>query len=218
MAWGKENKVAQQTVSLADLRTVVADRMQAAQRRLDPASASAAFAEANASHHDSMIGSLIFGMVCWTPCIDVLATNMMDGAIAAAATSPALAAAADGLSLVWDEKAYKNRRRSVLSIAFKDGIYHGGRKQTGNLSADQVKRKFNMVAANENARYAYDAGAEIAGMAEMLDMIDRLEQQGVTLIALDAGLPISASLTAAVAKQGKKPAVYGQSQMLRMAA
>ncbi len=218
MAWGKENNAAQQTVSLADLRTVIADRLQAAQRRLDPASATAAFADANASHHDSMIGSLIFGMVCWTPCIDVLAANMLDGAVAAAATSPVLAAAADGLSLVWDEKAYKNRRRNTLSIAFKDGIYHGGRKQAGNLNADQVKRKFNMVAANENARYAYDAGAEIAGMSEMLDAIDRLEQQGVTLIALEKGLPVSASLTAAVAKQGRKPAVYGQSHILRMAA
>ena len=217
MALGNENKGAQQSVSLVDLRSVIADRMQAAQRRLDPASATAAFADANASHHDNMIGSLIFGLVCWTPFMDAFGANL-DGAMAVAAKSPVLAAAADGLSMVWDEKAYKNRRRSILSAAFKDGIYHGGRNQSGNLTADQVKRKFNLSAANENARYAYDAGAEIAGMAEMLDMIDRLEQQGVTLIALDNSQAVSTSLHAAVTNQGRKPAVYGQSHMLRMAA
>lgn len=217
MALGNENKGAQQSVSLVDLRNVIADRLQAAQRRLDPASATAAFADANASHHDNMIGSLIFGMVCWAPFMDAFGGHL-DGALAVAAKSPMLAAAADGLSMVWDEKAYKNRRRSILSIAFKDGVYHGGRNQSGNLTAEQVKRKFNMVAANENARYAYDAGAEIAGMSEMLDMIDRLEQQGVNLIALDKNQPVSASLTAALSSQGRKGAVYGQKHLLRMAA
>ena len=59
----------------------------------------AAFADANASHHDNMIGSLIFGMVCWTPFMDAFGANL-DGAMAVAAKSPMLAAAADGLSML----------------------------------------------------------------------------------------------------------------------
>lgn len=216
MAWGIE-KAEQQTVSLADVRAAVADRLQAAQRRLDPASATAAFADASASHHDSMIGSLIFGMVCWAPFMTAF-SGCMDHVVAAAANSPVLAAAADGLSLVYDEKAYKNRRRNKLSISFKDGIYHGGRNQAKHVTPAAMKRSFNMVAANENALYAYDAGAEIAGMSEMLDMIDLLEQQGVSLIALQRRLPVSESLRAAVGRKGKKPAVYGQNHLLRAAA
>lgn len=217
MAWGNKMKAHQHTVSLTDLRTVVADRLQAAQRRLDPASVTAAFAEANASHHDNMIGSLIFGMVCWAPFMSAFGSSM-NTMVAAAANSPVLSAAADGLSMVYDEKAYKNRRRRKLAIAFKDGVYHGGRKQVNNLTGDQVKRKFNMVAANENSRFAKDAAAEVAGMAEMLDMIDRLEQRGATMVVLDRSLPVSASLAAAVNEQGKKPALYGQSYMMHMAA
>lgn len=218
MAWGNENTAQNKTASLADLRTIIADRLQTAQRRLDPASATAAFADANASHHDSMIGSLIFGMVCWTPVMEMFGGSM-DGAMAVAVNSPMLAAAADGLSMVWDEKAYKNRRRmGSLTVAFKDGIYHGGRNQAGNVTPAQIKRNFNMIAANENARFAYDAAAEVAGMSEMLDMIDRLEQRGVSLIALDANQSVSQTLHAALSQNMQKPKVYGQSALMRMAA
>ncbi len=215
MACEKQNTAVQKTASLADLRTVIADRMQTAQRRLDPNSATAAFA--NASHHDSMIGSLIFGMVCWMPCMDMFG-GQMDGLMAAAANSPTLAAAADGLSLVWDEKAHKNRRRGFLSVSFKDGIYHGGRNQAGNVISDHLKKAFNLVAANENAAYAYDAAAEVAGLAEMLDAIDMLERQGVLLLALDPAQPVSRLLQTAVKQKAGKVLPVAASPILRAVA
>lgn len=217
MAWVKDNTAAQQAVSLNDLRTLVADRLQTAQRRLDPASATAAFAQASQSQHDAMVGSLIFGMLCWGPIMEMFA-GQLDGGLAATVSSPAVGAVVDGASMVWDEKAYKNRHRGLLAIAFKDGVYHGGRKQAKILDRAQVKKDFNLTAANENNQYVFDAEAEIAGMAEMLDIIDHLEQRGATAVALEQGQPISHTLRAAVATkvQGDKPAVFGRS--LRLAA
>lgn len=214
MAWGIENKEAQHTVGVAALRVMVLDRLQVAERRLDPASVAAAFERANDNSQDTMVGSLLLGMLGWTPIVDSLG---LEGAFASAANSPVLAAAADGLSMVWDEKAYKNRRRRGLAAIWKDGAYHGGRRQDGIMTAEQMKRKFNLVSANENGAFAYDTQAEIAGMNEMLDMLDRLEKEGVTLLKLSTRQAISAQLKTANAASAIGKAEPRQALALRKA-
>ncbi len=214
MAWGMENKEAQHTVGVAALRVMVLDRLQMAERRLDPASVAAAFERANDNSQDTMLGSLLLGMLGWTPIVDSLG---LEGAFASAANSPVLAAAADGLSMVWDEKAYKNRRRRGLAAIWKDGAYHGGRRQDGIMTAEQMKRKFNLVSANENGAFAYDTQAEIAGMNEMLDMLDRLEKEGVTLLKLSTRQAISAQLKTANAAPAIGKAEPRQALALRKA-
>lgn len=204
MTWGMKSKAVEHTVGVAELRVMVLDRLQSAERRLDPASASAAFARANDNGQDTMLGSLLLGMVGWTPVMDAMGGSM-DGALAVAANSPLLAAAADGLSMIWDEKAYKNRRRRGLMAIFKDGAYHGGRRQAGIMTADQMKKNFNLVSANENGAFAYDAGAEVAGMNEMLDMLDRMEKEGVALLKLNTREAVSTQLKTASAPVAKNP-------------
>lgn len=198
MAWECENNAAQ-TVDLGVLRLMVADRLQDAQRRFDPASASAAFAAAN-NDNDNLVGSLLFGMLCWAPFM----ASFNLGAAGAVVQSPLAAAVADGISLVWDEKVMKNRRLRRSFNALKDGLYHGGRRQNAQAAKKEMAARFNLVAANENAQYAYDTGAEIAGMAQMLENIDALERARVTEIALKPAQAISTGLDAAVRQLSRR--------------
>ena len=67
MQHGFQNTDSKQTVSIIDVRRAVLNRLEGAQRRLDPASMTAMFNRANDSGVDSLIGSLIFSLVTWVP-------------------------------------------------------------------------------------------------------------------------------------------------------
>jgi hypothetical protein len=189
-----KSKAAEHTVGITELRVMVLDRLQNAERRAAPASATAAFNRANDNSQDNMMGSLLLGMLGWAPMME--AVGGMSDAFSAAAHSPLLAAAADGFSMVLDEKANKNRRRRGWVAVFKDGIYHGGRRQAGVMTAADMKKNFNLVSANENAAFAADADAEIAGMNEILDMLDRLEKEGLIQMKLSTGETVASQLNA----------------------
>lgn len=199
MAWGKEKQAQQEhAVGLNDLRLMIADRLQVAQRRCDPASASAAFARANDNGQDNLIGSLLLGMLCFAPVMAAFNGSAAATAAVGAAHTP-WTSLIEGISMVWDEKAIKNRRLRRAFNVFKDGIYHGGRRQEGTLSQKEMAAKFNMVSANENAAFSVDAAAEVAALNDMLDSIDALERKGVRMLSLDETKAVSTNLREASA-------------------
>jgi len=192
MSWGFNNTDNYITVPVAQMREAAHSRLQAAQRRLTPHNASEAFrrAASNNNSQDGLVGSLLFSLLTWVPFMDML--GEMDSSAADAfdfLNNPFIAAAADGLSLVFDEKASRNR-------TFKDGIYHGGRRQDRIISpmSKSLNGKFNLLAANENARFNYDAGAEVACLSELIEKLDDLEKQGVSLIRMDPRQSVSTVL------------------------
>jgi hypothetical protein len=184
MTKGFNNQDTAATVTISQIRNMAYNRLQSAQRRVDPANtATASFNRAanNNSSQDSLIGGLIFGMLTWVPFMDSLGgafdIDFDDLALGGISVQTANAIM-DGVSALWDEKAYKNRE-------IKDGVYHGGRRQDPIVTGNKMAKKFNLVSANENSRYSYDANAEIAGMNEILDMLDTLEKRGVSMIRLE---------------------------------
>lgn len=206
MAFGFDKNSTQTTVTISQLRNVVTDRLQAAQGR-------AGLTDSFNGAADNMVGSLLFSLLTWTPIMAGL-ESAIEGAFGPsdafnALSSPALAAAADGVSMLADEKATKNR-------IVKVGAYHGGRRQDPIMAPKKMNGKFNMVAANENNRFAYDALAEVAAMNEMLDMLDSLEKAGVSMLRLDEGKPVYESLKALTAKP--KAGMTRTAAPLRMAA
>src|SRR5262249_51890203 len=97
--------------------------------------------------------------------------------------------AIDGFSSFWDEQAYKNRARRVDD-------YPEGRRQDPLLNIGQVNRKFNLVAANHGWRFIYDAEAEVACMAEILDMLKGMEKHEITSLRIDPEKPVYDTLKA----------------------
>lgn len=198
MQHGFQNTDSKQTVSLVDLRRAVLNRLEMAQRRLDPASMTAMFNRANDSGVDGLMGGLIFSLVTWVPFAASLDGLLDHGSVASdafnIANGPVVAAAADGLTMIWDEKA--NKKRSLRRVDFKEGIYHGGRRQEASIGPKKrkVQPKFNLVAANENSRFAYDTNSEIVALNDMLNTLDQLAKDGVTLLSVDAKTPVSKSL------------------------
>jgi hypothetical protein len=166
-------------IGISQLRGQINTRMESAYKRLDP---KAAFNQASRGSEESMIGSLLFGMLVWGSFFQGLEMgleNMYGEDMEAFSTmaDPTLCAAFDGLSMVWDDKANKNRKRKLND-------YPEGRRDDPIFDRP-LNRRFNLVSANDNSRFTRDAQAEIACMSEMLDQLSDMEAEGVHMIRLD---------------------------------
>lgn len=175
----KENQVVASTI---DMRAQIVDRLDAAYKRLNPANS---FANA-AGRDEGLMGGLF---------LNLLALAVLPGALQAVfagndtvtglignAADPTLCAAFEAVAFVADERANSFRNA-------KSAMYPKGRKQ-GDMGAQPPKRKFNLVAANQNYRFQKNASNEIACMAEMLHMLDKMEKDGVTAMHIDMDRPL----------------------------
>lgn len=193
MKWGFNKQAGnnnEATVAISDLRGQVQNRLQDAYKRLDPKNA---FGRASqAGGEESMIGSLLFSMLTWTPFMQGLELGMENLLgenieLFDTAADPMLCAVFDGVALAWDEKANKNRQRKLSD-------YPEGRR-SDPIFESRLSRPFNLVSANDNVRLSRDTQAEIACMSEMLDMLNDLEADGVSMLRLDANTPLLSVLT-----------------------
>lgn len=193
MKWGFNKQAGNNNeaiVSISDLRGQVQNRLQDAYKRLDPKNAFGRASQSSAE--ESMVGSLIFSMLTWTPFMQGLELgmeNMLGENIDFfdTAADPTLCAVFDGVAMAWDEKANKNRQRKLSD-------YPEGRRNDP-IFESRLKRPFNLVSANDNVRFKRDTQAEIACMSEMLDMLSDLEADGVSMLRLDANAPVLSVLT-----------------------
>lgn len=215
MSNGFESKNTATTLTITQLRNMAATRLQSAERRLAPGAA-AAFNRAG-SAQDSMIGSLLFSLLIWTPVMHALNHGVSqlfghsDGMDMLC--NPLTEAFMEASSMLRDEKAYANRSRKV-------GIYHGGRRQDEIVSPFNKKlgKSFNFVSANENSRFSMDANTEVAAMSEIIDMLDRMEKDGVTMVRIDAGVAATEVIKAVDNKSIFNPAKARFASALRRAA
>lgn len=176
------NKEREVVASTTEMRAQVLTRLEAAQQRLNPANA---FAKAS-GHEESLMGGLLMGALAWAVLMPALQfafagnetmSNMLSGA-----ADPTLCAAFEGAAFMADERCNKFRNT-------KSAMYPKGRK-SDDMKARPMNRKFNLVAANQNYRFQVDARNEVAYMAEMLEMIDKMEKSGTTDIRVDMSRPL----------------------------
>ena len=194
MKWGFNKQAGnnnEATVAICDLRGQVQNRLQDAYKRLDPKNAFGR-ASSQAGGEESMIGSLLFSMLTWTPFMQGLELGMENLLgenidMFDMAADPTMCAVFDGVAMAWDEKANKNRQRKLSD-------YPEGRR-SDPIFESRLTRPFNLVSANDNVRLRRDTQAEIACMSEMLDMLSDLEADGVTALRLDANTPLLSVLT-----------------------
>lgn len=177
-------------VATSQLRAQVQNRLQDAYKRLDPKNAFGRVSQVGGE--ESMVGSLLFSILTWTPFMQGLEIGMEDMLgenveLFDTAADPTLCAVFDGLAVAWDDKANKNRQRKLND-------YPEGRR-ADTIFERPLHRPFNLVAANDNARFARDTQAEIACMSEMLDMLNDMEADGVTMLRLDPAQPLRPVLT-----------------------
>jgi len=181
MALGS-NKNREVVASTTEMRTQIVSRLDAAYQRLNPANTFARVA----GREETLLGSLVIGMLGWAAFGEMLnlafSGNEAAQGMLETANDPKLCAVLDGLSELADERCNKFRYS-------KSAMYPNGRKHD-SIKAQPVNRKFNLVAANQNYRFKLDAHNEIAYMAEMLDMIDKMEKDGVSDLRIDTARPL----------------------------
>jgi hypothetical protein len=191
------NQIAQKkqatTVDMVDLRRAVVERLERANYRQNLKNGFNRTAKKGSE--DSLLGSLLFSSLTWGAFLGAMggafggeAFDMIDG--------PVFAAAIDGLTMLTDEQARQRKARIY------NALYPQGRRQDRIIGASR-RSQFNLVSANDNSRFTYDADAEAVCMIKLLDMIDSLAKTGVTLISVDAKATVYDTLTANASVVGK---------------
>lgn len=176
------NREREVVASTTEMRAQIVSRLDAAYQRLNPANTFARVA----GREESLLGGLVMGMLGWAAFGEMLNVMFSGNEAAqdmlATANDPRICAALDGLAELADERCNKFRYS-------KSAMYPNGRKQD-SIKSQPVNRKFNLVAANQNYRFKLDARNEISYMAEMLEMIDKMEKDGVSDLRVDTARPL----------------------------
>lgn len=177
--------------STGALRDQTLQRLHAVYKKLDSKGVSATFSRAARAGGDAvgdmgLIGGLIGNIVMWMPFFDVLEqaleARMGDvGGFDMMRDTTAMAAL-DGLCMYRDDKVQGSRTRVLYD-------YPEGRRRDP-ISDQPLNKKFNLASANDNLGFGYDAEAEIACLFEILDTLEALEKQGVSLLQLDQKEPV----------------------------
>lgn len=162
------------TVSLDSLRGQAMKRLSGVQQNLESKGLGASFiqsAKADPIGDMGFMSGLIVNMI-----LGGSLTGLMSS-VGLSDTFNGFSAYIEGVSVLTDEKAYGYRSRKLSD-------YPEGRRKCA-LAAAKVGKKFNLVSANQNNRFSYDVQADLACMFEILDMLDMLEKEGVSMIRLD---------------------------------
>lgn len=188
----KKNEVVATTT---EMRAQIVKRMDSAYQRL-----SANFNH-TASREDTLLGGMVIGFLGWMAFGHMLQTafagNETMSKFLENANDPTLCAVVDGATEMIDENNSKFRYS-------KSSMYPKGRRQDA-IKGQPMNRKFNLVAANQNYRFQLDARNEVAYMAEMLEMLDKMEKDGVSELSVNPAQPLYDTLkqNVALARQDK---------------
>lgn len=208
MEWGfnqsAHNKGQEFSVSLNTLRGQAMKRIAGIEETLQAKGISRAFIR-SAGKSDALgdMGGLLMGLV---------AGHMLGAAIGHAVSAKTglsatfnhipFGAILETAATLRDEKANGYRQRKLDD-------YPEGRRICALMAASKAKRKFNLVSANENARISSDDEANMACMHEIIDMLDRLEKEGVTTLRLNEKDNVCDTLRRTHKKMFRKDAVRG---------
>lgn len=177
--------------STGALRDQTLQRLHGVYKKLDAKGVSATFSRAARAGGDAvgdmgLIGGLIANMVMWMPFFDALEQTLEahvgDVCGFDMMRDSTLMAVMDGLCMYRDDKVQGSRTRVLYD-------YPEGRRRDP-ISDQPLNKKFNLVSANDNLRFGYDAEAEIACLFEILDTLEALEKEGVSLLQLDQKEPV----------------------------
>lgn len=124
------------------------------------------------------------------------------GALSATFNDIPFGAILEAATTLQDEKASGYRQRKLDD-------YPEGRRICALIAARKATRKFNLVSANENTRISSDDEANMACMHEIIDMLDRLEKEGVTTLRLNEKDNVYDVLRSTHKKMFRKDAVRG---------
>ena len=182
-------------VSLKAVRGNALQRLAGVQQSLEGKgvdTASIRAAKADPVGDMGILGSLIMGVIMGGPLSSLLHSNF---SVLAAFNHEAALSGLDGIAVLRDQavEGYRSRKLSA---------YPEGRRRCA-LEAARVGKKFNLVSANQNNRFSYDVQADMACMYEIIDMLDRLEDAGVTTICLDQRKPAYEALQQATGQKWK---------------
>lgn len=155
------------TVSIAQLREQTSTGLEKAYQKLNMKGDTAR--QFNSCSEDGFLGGFLLGFLFSGALISALG-NAFPGLNMDWMQNHSLCTAFDAVAMLTDEEARKHRFRRVEG-------YPQGRRQD---RIETVNHKFNLVAANENGNFTYDAQAEVACLSELLNMLDDLARQNVT--------------------------------------
>jgi hypothetical protein len=165
------------TASLDALRGQALNRLAGVQHSLESKGVGAAFtraAKADPIGDMGLTGSLIMSMIMGSAMSGLLPAHFPISAIFNYET---ISGGLDGISILRDQAAEGYRSRKLDD-------YPEGRRKCA-LEAARVGKKFNLVSANQNNRFSFDSQADLACMYEIIDMLDRLENEGVRAVRID---------------------------------
>lgn len=218
MSWGfdhQDNCDQKTTVSLDVLRGQTMQRLAGIHQRLDSKGLSAAFIRSSRSpaSNDGLFGEMFFGMILggavsafmgegFNPINDSTTDNFN--------TAAAVGNAIEVASIVRDDDFHKYSSRHLSD-------YPQGRRNYALEEARKSKHKFNLVSGGHNNALSFDTQAELACMYEILDMLDRIENQGATTMLLDKKQPIYNVLKEATKKTNKNKPVRRFATPMKMA-
>lgn len=213
MADSQASKMAE--VSVDALRGQAMQRLAGIERSLENKGVGAAFARASRAEptgDTGFLGGLIADMALFAPVSAFFGDHfcgVMEGFNGVAAAG-SIEGAIEGIAFLADQQAsgYQNRRLND---------YPEGRRKCA-LEAARTGRKFNLVSARDNNRFSFNAQAELACMFEILDMLDTLECQGVTLMRLDEQRPVYEALQQATQKSAAMDPVRSFAMPVRLTA
>jgi hypothetical protein len=165
-------------VSLDALRGQALKRLAGVEHSLESKGVGAAFtraAKADPIGDMGLVGSLIMGMIMGMGTSGLLHSSFPASAVFNYET---ISSGIDGISILRDQAAEGYRSRKL-------DAYPEGRRKCALEAAGRMGKKFNLVSANQNNRFSFDVQADLACMYEIIDMLDRLENEGVGAIRVD---------------------------------
>jgi len=207
------NKVANDerttAVSLDALRGQALKRLAGVQNSLESKGVGADFtrsAKADPIGDMGLLGTLVMGMIMGGPISALLHSHIPTiDAFNYAAFSQCI----DGFSFLRDQETEGYRSRKLSA-------YPEGRRKCA-LEAARVGKKFNLVSANQNHRFSFDVKAEMACMYEIIDMLDKLEDEGVKMMRLDQDKPVYDALKQTTRKMFANGALRSHDMPMMMA-
>jgi hypothetical protein len=170
-------------VPLDALRGQALNRLTGVQHSLESKGVGAAFtraAKADPVGDMGLLGGLIMGMIMGVGISPLLHHQLPVSAIF---NYESISTGLDTIAILRDQAAEGYRSRKLND-------YPEGRRQCALEAASRMGKKFNLVSANQNNRLSFDAQADLACMYEIIDMLDRLEKEGVRAIQIDRQEPV----------------------------
>lgn len=216
MSYGFQNNNSEKsaTVSVNALRGQALKQLAGVQQRLGAKGVGAAFLRAAKSDpigDMGFVGSLMASLILWSPITSMLGhAGIGQHGLLSHFNHMAVSALIEGAMIVIDDKATDLKARAV------EGYPEGRRKEA--LTEGARARKFNLLAANQNSRFGNDVQSELACMFDLIDLLDKLEQQGVKEMRLDKKQPVYKTLQQTHKNRVKNAPVMSFAAPMRIAA